>query len=992
MGERARRKRWWGVVLGGGSLLIGLALTALAVAWAQHRAVHDGSVQFERQVDKLQLEIESRYARVLSAFKGLRGYFDAAPQAVTRDSFRVWVASRRIQEDLPGIRGIGFISYVKRADLPAYIAAERADYAPGYQVHTAGDAPDLFVIRYIEPLVHNEKAWGYDIGSEPVRRAMAERAMASGEPALSGRIILVQDGRKRPGYLFCLPVFRWATKIDTPVDRFDHFVGLIYSPIVMDEFLRGVGKVADEHVLLQVYDGSDADPAQRVFGADDGADPAGTERLTQDGGMGRYVQERHIHVGGQDLTLRVRSTHAFDQRFSLPGGQGMLAAGGVLLSVLVSSTIWLLLLGRQRAEQLAQRMTADLSLAKHRAEDALRDNTALLDTLQRFHLMSVADPRGRILEANDAFCQATGYAREELVGQGYQLIDSHQQSEVFWRGMWETVSRGQPWEGEVCNRARDGRLYWVKSVIAPLRDAEGRVNRYVSICTDITRHKDNERVLHDMAERYQLAIDGGSDGLWDWINVNDHKMWWSPQFYRLLGYEPDAFPASLEAFEALQHPAARVLSLRVLEDALKQTHPLDATLQLRTAQGDYRWFRWRGKVFFDEQGYAQRMAGAIQDVHDWRVAEQLIREQSERLGAVFALSPDGFVSFTVEGRVSDVNPAFTRLTGLGADEVIGLDEVAFVQGLCARAKAAPPASDLHALLHGIERREPLAWQARHRLVLAWQEPADRMLAFDLQEARGLAVSRVLLVRDVTLEAEVDRAKSRFLSMAAHELRTPMSSIYGFIELLLTRDYQPLRRQELLGKVHRQCEVMISIINELLDLARIESRRGADFSYAPVDLAELVADVCRDFQPPQDRAAPELALLGGALTVQVDASKLGQAFLNLLVNAYKYSPDGGPVRVYFPWRVDAQGQRWLGVAVEDQGIGMTPEQLAHVGERFFRADKSGNIPGTGLGVSIVQEIMSLMGGELSVRSAAGQGSTFTLWLPTVEAPQPLSLPA
>jgi PAS domain S-box-containing protein len=977
MSERARRKRWWGLVLGGGSLLIGLVLTALAVTLAQRRAVQDGQVQFERQVDKLELEVEARYARVLSAFKGLKGYFDAAPRGVNRDSFRIWVASRRIQEDLPGIRGLGFIAHVQRSELPAFLAAERADFAPGYQVRTEGDAPDLYVIRYIEPLAHNEQAWGYDIGSEPVRRAMAETAMATGQPTLTRRITLVQDGHKRPGYLYGLPVFHWATRIDNPVDRARNFVGLIYAPIVMAEFLQGVGVVADEHIDLQVFDGDRVDAAQLVFGQPDGA--PGAIGAGPDGGFGRYVQVRHISVGGQALTLRLRSMVPFDQRFLKPWGQVLLAVAGVLLSMLVSSTIWLLLLGRQRAEQLAQRMTADLSQAKQRAEAALRDNTALLDSLQRFHLMSVADPKGRILEVNDAFCAITGYPRADLIGQGYQLIDSHRHGDAFWRGMWETVSRGEPWEGEVCNRAKGGRLYWVKSVIAPLRDADGKVSRYVSICTDITRHKDNERRLNDMAERYQLAIDGGNDGLWDWINVQNPTMWWSPQFYRLIGHEPDAFPASLDAFDALVHPSERGRSRQRLTEALKQTHALDDTFLLRTGGGDYRWFRCRGKVFLNDRGKAQRMAGSIQDVHDHRVAEQLIREQSERLGAVFALSPDGFVSFTVEGRVSDVNPAFTRLTGLSAERVIGLDEVGFVDLLCSHAQSAPAARDLRALLDSPDRQETLAWQARHRLVLAWREPADRMLAFDLQEARGLAVSRVLLVRDVTLEAEVDRAKSSFLSMAAHELRTPMSSIYGFIELLLTREYQPQRRQDLLNKVHRQCEVMVSIINELLDLARIEHRRGADFQVETVDLAGVVGHVCHDFQPPQGRAAPMLGQPAQARSVRADPNKLGQAFLNLLANAYKYSPQGGPVQVRFPQRTDEQGRLWLGIAVEDHGIGMTAEQLAHLGERFFRVDKSGNIPGTGLGVSIVQEIMALMGGTVTVDSEAGRGSVFTLWL-------------
>jgi signal transduction histidine kinase len=115
-------------------------------------------------------------------------------------------------------------------------------------------------------------------------------------------------------------------------------------------------------------------------------------------------------------------------------------------------------------------------------------------------------------------------------------------------------------------------------------------------------------------------------------------------------------------------------------------------------------------------------------------------------------------------------------------------------------------------------------------------------------------------------------------------------------------------------------------------------------------------------------------------VHADRQKMGQAFLNVLSNAYKYSPQGGAVRVSFPSRVDEHGMQWVAVQVEDEGMGMSPEQLAHVGERFYRADKSGNIPGTGLGMSIVTEMMKLMGGDIEVHSVLGQGTRVALWMP------------
>jgi signal transduction histidine kinase len=267
-----------------------------------------------------------------------------------------------------------------------------------------------------------------------------------------------------------------------------------------------------------------------------------------------------------------------------------------------------------------------------------------------------------------------------------------------------------------------------------------------------------------------------------------------------------------------------------------------------------------------------------------------------------------------------------------------------------------------------------------------------VLQAGLRQSQSAVISQVFYLRDVTHETEVDQMKSEFLSTAAHELRTPMASIFGFCELLMHRKMTPERQQEMLAVVHRQTLRMVTILNELLDLARIEARRGSDFKLETLDLAQLVRDVAAEFQPPGERAAPAMAALPAGALVRVDRNKIHQALGNVLSNAYKYSPDGGAVTVALqtedvdaarPGNAAAAPALW-GIRVQDQGIGMTPEQLGRVSERFYRADASGTIPGTGLGMSIVREIVELLGGRLQLHSVPGQGTCVTLWLPAAPA--------
>jgi signal transduction histidine kinase len=213
----------------------------------------------------------------------------------------------------------------------------------------------------------------------------------------------------------------------------------------------------------------------------------------------------------------------------------------------------------------------------------------------------------------------------------------------------------------------------------------------------------------------------------------------------------------------------------------------------------------------------------------------------------------------------------------------------------------------------------------------------------------------------------------------------MASIFGFTEILMHQEFDAATRKDLLATIHRQTERLVDIINELLDLSRIEARRGRDLKLDNVVLAPLVDEVVTNLRIDPLHWPVTVAGTGFLPPVRADAGKFAQALDNVLANAMKYSPDGGPIAIRGMLRED-EGKVRVGLSVTDHGIGMTPEQVAHVGERFWRADTSGSIPGTGLGMAIVKEILELLGGGFVVESAPGNGTTVTLWLPAaVPAP-------
>jgi signal transduction histidine kinase len=358
-----------------------------------------------------------------------------------------------------------------------------------------------------------------------------------------------------------------------------------------------------------------------------------------------------------------------------------------------------------------------------------------------------------------------------------------------------------------------------------------------------------------------------------------------------------------------------------------------------------------------------------------KAAQALIQDRTEQLNAVFEISPDGFVSFDQNFCVKFVNPAFRQMTGLGHMALDGMDENDFSAWLASLCDPASRFSGLRALRSAVQDKTALAQET-----IELKDLGHLILQVQLRLSEAGSVSQILYVRDITHETEVESLKSEFLATAAHELRTPMASIYGFAEVLLTQATDAESQKEFLGIIHKQSRLMVDILNELLDLARIEARRGKDFKYTELCLQDLLADLIKAFQCPAGRAIPELEAPAQPITLLADSGKLRQALLNVLSNAYKYSPDGGAVRVFVELQQPSDHAQRVAIHVSDHGMGMTAEQSSKVFTRFYRADTSGRVPGTGLGMSITKEIVEHHKGTISLISAPGEGTQVSIYLP------------
>ncbi|MDO3377000.1 Cache 3/Cache 2 fusion domain-containing protein [Geoalkalibacter halelectricus] len=247
----------------------------------------------------------------------------------------------------------------------------------------------------------------------------------------------------------------------------------------------------------------------------------------------------------------------------------------------------------------------------------------------------------------------------------------------------------------------------------------------------------------------------------------------------------------------------------------------------------------------------------------------------------------------------------------------------------------------------------------------------------IQTRVGTAVGMIFILHDVTGERAMDRMKSEFICTAAHELSTPLSSIIGYSELLLNEKDLPAQTgQEALAYINKKSWALSRIVNDLLDLSRIELGREIPIEKEPCDLNELLREIEIFGRNLTQKHRFVLELPDQPLRVTVDRGKMEQALENIVSNAIKYSPEGGSITIRALGETDGAL-----IEIRDQGIGMTSEQTLRVFERFYRADTSTTaVEGTGLGMSIVKHVVEGHGGKVWVKSRRGEGTQVYVKLP------------
>jgi PAS domain S-box-containing protein len=578
----------------------------------------------------------------------------------------------------------------------------------------------------------------------------------------------------------------------------------------------------------------------------------------------------------------------------------------------------------------------------------------------------VSDLEGKILQANDAVSQLLGFRPDELIEQSLSRFISPEETREFTAALREVVANGVTRNARLNPRSASGETISTTLNASALRDPDGHVIGAIGILRDM-RELDKARAYAESLIKNAPDPVFVSDLEGKILQANDAVS-------QLLGFRPDELiEQSLSRFISPEETREFTAALR---EVVANGVTRNARLNPRSASGEGIPTTLNASALRDATGTVIGAIGILRDMRELdkarAYAESLIKN-----------APDPVFVSDLEGKILQANDAVSQLLGFRPDELIEQSLSRFITPEETREFTA---ALREVVANGVTRNARLNPRSASGETISTTLNASALRDPDGRVIGAIGILRDMRELDKAREAAeiANRAKSQFLANMSHELRTPLNAITLYTELL--RDEATDRGLEDflpdLKKIHGAAKHLLALINDVLDLSKIESGK-LELVLETFHVPAMIRDVVTTIEPLAQKNANRLTVHcpDDAGTMRADLTKVRQSLFNLLSNACKFT-EGGTIRLEVT-REDRDGS-WLTFRVADTGIGMTPYHMSKLFQPFSQVDPSATrrFGGTGLGLAITHHFCEAMGGDITVESRPGVGSAFTIRLPAV----------
>jgi PAS domain S-box-containing protein len=626
----------------------------------------------------------------------------------------------------------------------------------------------------------------------------------------------------------------------------------------------------------------------------------------------------------------------------------------------------------------------------------VRTGDDLLGLLDAVHEpLLVLDGGLRVRSVNRPFSEAFGVAPAEAEGRLVRELGGPGWDDPGLRALLERVATGGPpgealaVEGEFAGVGRKSLRVSARGVHGP-----GHPGGLVLLAIeDVTGRRWVEAERLRLVERYEAVLSNTPDLVY--VFDLDHRFTyankalleiWGRTWDEAIG--KNCLELGYPDWHAAMHD-------REIEEVVATGRPIRGEVAFTGTKGR-RVYDYIFVPVIGPTGGVEAVAGTTRDVTDRRRSDEV----SQTLAAIVASSDDAIISKALDGTITSWNRGAERIFGYTADEMIGRHI----------SMLMPPekAEDMERILGRIRRGERVDHYETRRRAKDGRILDISVSVSPIRDARGTIVGASKVARDITdrkraeeererllavaqaarAEAEAaNRTKDDFLATLSHELRTPLNAIVGWSRILRSGNVDPVDLEEGLAAIERNGQVQAQLIEDLLDISRITAG-NLKLNVQRVDIAEVIEAALAAVSPAAQAKGLRIHKVFDSLVGPVtgDPARLQQIVWNLLSNAVKFTPKGGRIQVLLE-RVNSH----IEISVVDTGMGIRPEFLPHVFERFRQADSSTTrrYGGLGLGLAIVKQLAEMHGGGIRAKSPGeGQGATFTVSLPiAVVHPEP-----
>ncbi|GLV61102.1 hypothetical protein KDH_79190 [Dictyobacter sp. S3.2.2.5] len=577
----------------------------------------------------------------------------------------------------------------------------------------------------------------------------------------------------------------------------------------------------------------------------------------------------------------------------------------------------------------------------------------------------ILTPEGLILDINQRPLVDARIQREKVIGKPFADLPAWSYDPAVQqrlRAAIERAGKGENVQFEARIHPRDDLYLDILTTITPHYNGRQQVVYLICAGQDITEHKQIEKELRALVDDIpQFVWMAGPDGA---ITYNNQRL----IDYLAMLHEQAEGNGWMVAVHPDDLPGVR----KLWRSSVRKGVPYEVEHRLRDgASGAYRWFLVRGVPQRDARGTIRSWIGSCTDIDEQKRIEEALRQSQEQANVLMSSSIIG-INISEGEQIVSANDTFLRMTGYTRDDLrngkinwMHMTPPEYVD----RTRQAHRELDTQPAMTPYEK-EYICKDGSHLPVIVGR------VTLPCNPSQGIA-----FVLDNTARKELERRKDDFINMASHELGNPLTAVK--MQLSLMR--RQLTRQGLqvpvsaFSLMETQLNIISRLIDELLDVSRIQNGK-LEYRREMVDIDELLHEIIDTLQ----QINPDHTIrVSGTATIRLmsDRDRLGQVFTNLISNAIKYSPNAETVEI----DLDASSET-ITIRVHDHGLGIPREQCDKIFERFYRVStlRQKSIPGLGMGLYIVAEIVKHYGGVISVDSEIGKGSTFTVTLPIKDA--------